>query len=426
MTMPSRQREISRTDTCGVCKELLRNEVGDLEKQVMEENELGLVHADCYFPFHPEEQVKIILYVSCYSMGDTITCTPIIREIRRLYPRAHIDVATWYPDIFKYNPHINQIYDFNQKLPSLEGIYTFEIKTFKMEAAIHFATHSMDFASLSAFSRQLNQEDWEYEVLVSPIETNSMLEVCKREGLNLDSDKLILVNPHKTEWPTRDWGKVHFAETYEWLKNEYPDYKIVSLGGKRTEVPSQQRDNYIELPGVTDLFGKLTILESIALCRHPASKLMITPDTGALHLAACAPELPIVGIFTVVRARFRTPVRNKILSYKFYGIDADTGCDCTYSARLLTNNVYAGTCPKKTFLEQIMRSNIPRTFKFDGLRNSFPEVNWNPDEGIQKQVLPHLNKFSQPSIPCFPTVDKVKRVIQKAMNEHNARVSPEI
>jgi len=44
-----------------------------------------------------------------YALGDVILTTPIIRRLRRENPDAKIIVQTMYPDVFRNNPHVNEI-----------------------------------------------------------------------------------------------------------------------------------------------------------------------------------------------------------------------------------------------------------------------------------------------------------------------------
>jgi ADP-heptose:LPS heptosyltransferase len=61
------------------------------------------------------------------------------------------------------------------------------------------------------------------------------------------------------------------------LNKMFPDYKIIAVGGKEDYKWGQT------LPGITNLAGKLDILDSIALIN--GSKGVITTDTGIFHVA---------------------------------------------------------------------------------------------------------------------------------------------
>lgn len=57
-----------------------------------------------------------ILIVSLAGIGDTLSATPLIEELRSQFPSAQIDCLVMWKgsaDILKFNPHINRIYHFN-------------------------------------------------------------------------------------------------------------------------------------------------------------------------------------------------------------------------------------------------------------------------------------------------------------------------
>jgi ADP-heptose:LPS heptosyltransferase len=389
-----------------------------LHKAIMNSEIMGPVHQACFFPYFDEKRIRILIKARCYSMGDTISISPIVREIRRAYPRAHLCVMTFYPDIYKYNPHINEILDLNQPIQqAMIDSYMFQVDTFSSDKGGHFAMQQVEFVANCTMGRSIYPTEWEYEVLYSQENIDNAIRVTKEAGIDPEKDKVIVFNPHGTEWETRDWGKVYGPELGEWIIKQYPDYKIVSLGGRRDDVPSQTMKNYVQVPGIIELYGKFSILDSIAFLNQPYVKLMITPDTGTLHLAACSTELPIVAIFTVVKSYFRTPVRKQRMGYKFVAVEADDPCSCTYRNRFMTNEMRFDRCPKKEFLESTLRNNIPKEVKIWGLQNYDMSIPWDKEKGLQKQITDELSKFTKPALPCFPKPEKVQRAIERAMND---------
>ena len=411
--------QIHKDDLCPICKEklLILNEKNEIQKPINMKSDLlpgnGIAHDACFMPFLNEEKIKVLVKIRCYSIGDTISISPIIREIKRIYPKCFVGVLTFYPDLFIYNPLVDEILDLNRIVyDDMIKPYTFHIDSFNSEKGGHFAMHGVDFAAICSFGRQLVREACEYEINFSNLEMDSMIKTVSDLGMKLNDEKYIVVHPHGTEWKTRDWGKVHFVELVKRLKKEYPDHKIVSIGGKRSEVPSQKMDNYVDTECDYNLFGKLSILESIAFLNHPSIDLFISPDTGALHIAACARELSIVGIFTLVRAEFRTPIRNKVFGYKFRGVNADDPCCCTYNARFMTDEAHFQVCPKVTFLNKVKSIDVPTKFKRVGLKNYDASKEWQ-EHMVEKDIDEELKKFEP--LKCFPTVDKVMEAIDSLM-----------
>lgn len=397
--------EIHKNDKCPICLEPFMED-GQIKKPAgVKSDIIGLVHDACFFPYFKEEHLKILFQIRCFSIGDTIASTPILRELRRLYPRAEIAVLTFFPDLFKYNQHIQMIFDLNKPIYEHElAPYAFRVDAFDESKGGHFAMHSLEFSAMSAFGRSLNQNDWGYEVNYAEDDTKNMLFVLEKHGIDT-FDKVVVINPHGTQWETRDWGIKHGKELVKRIKEKYPDHKIVSIGGKRAEVPSNQMLNYNQIDDCIDLYGKLTLLETISFLDQDCVKLVITPDTGTLHLAACA-KAPIIGIFTLIKSEFRTPVRNQRLGYKFVGVNADNPCNCTYTNRFITDEATFERCPKKTFLQKTLDLKVPKEIKYEGMRNY--GGGWIKSN-IDNEIKHELKKFD--SLPCFPTVEKVLRVV---------------
>lgn len=404
--------EVRRDQKCPICKENFFDAEGKLVKAMNINSDLiGPAHDACFFPYYNEDKLKILYQVRCYSIGDTIASTPVLREIKRCYPRAQIGVLTFFPDLFKYNPHVNEIIDINQTIyDKMLDPYVFRIDSFNSDRGQHFAMHSIEFSAMSSLARSLNIKDWQYEVNYSDIEHDRMLEECASHGIDVHEDKVIVVHPHGTEWPTRDWGKKHFLELYYKIRDKYPDYKIVSIGGKRTEVPARTMNNHVELPGCIDLYGRFSLLESLAFLNTECVKLIVTPDTGALHIAGCTADKPIVGIFTLVRGEFRTPVRKEEFGYKFKSINADNPCCCTYTNRFLTNEAHFEFCPKQTFLKNTLKSDLPYKLKHEGMKNYDSTRNWDVDQ-INMEIREELKVYD--NLPCYPTIEKVMRAIDE-------------
>lgn len=421
---------IHKDDCCPICKEkffkdFAEGKTPELVRNVMASKEIGAVHDNCFMPYVPEEQIRILYKVLCYSIGDTIASTPALREIRRMYPRATITVLTFFPEVFLYNPWINVILDLNDTvLQEQIDAHQFQVTGFNSEQGLHFAMHSVEFSTQSTFKRSVNPDRWNYDLCYSKKELESCRDILKESGIDYENGKLIVVHPHGTEWSTRDWGPNRMPELVDRLHKKYPDHTIVSIGGKRSlnaknshnTVPKEMK-NYIGLPDyVVDLYGKLGLLETAAFLNHKSVKLMVTPDTGALHIASSCSQLPIVGIFTLIKSIFRTPVRNGKFGYKFIGVESESGCNCTYDNRQFTNEANFQKCPKRTFLEDTLRLNIPRQAKVDGMRNQFPTIPWNKDE-IGEQLRTAISEFDPKSLPCFPSVDRVMLACEKAIEQ---------
>lgn len=416
--------QIKKDTPCPICKGRLLSDEGKPIKNMLNAKGLGLVHDSCFLPYMKEEEIRILFQIRCYSIGDTIAATPALRELRRMYPRTHITVLTFFPELFEYNPCVSAILDMNKTIMQKDiDAHHFIIDGFNQEIGQHFAMHSVDYSSASAFGRSIFPIFWDYDIFYRPEHRNSAIKIARSFGIDPENDKLIVLHPHRTEWKTRDWGPSHMEIVSRKIFKKYPAHKQASIGGKR-DVKGHEMKNYVKLDQVIDLYGTMSLLETAAFLDLPCCKLMITPDTGALHLAGSRKELPLVGIFTLVRAHFRTPIRYGKYSYKFIGVDSDTGCCCTYDNRQLTNEMHFDKCPKLTFLEETQRLSIPKGAKIQGLQNLFPEEEWSADS-IGKQIREKTKEFNYENLPCFPTVEKVMTAVDTALEKWGPDASRE-
>lgn len=408
-------------DKCPICDEnFIDKEKKTLFHSVLSSKDMGTVHDKCFLPYHSEENIKVLFKVRCWSIGDAISVTPVIRELKRLYPKIQITVLTFFPDLFKHNPNVSAILDMNH--PVLQAVldqHPFHVDGFKTETKMHFAMHSVEFAAQSAFSRSLLPDAWQYEINYADEDRATAKKVIRDHGLDPHKDKIIVLHPHDTEWATRNWGSYGMNDLAAKLKADLPGFKFVSVGGKREQVKAHVMKNYVPFRdelGVVDLYGKLSLLETAAMLDLRAIKLMVTPDTGALHLAASRPHLPIVGVFTLIKAFFRTPVRNGKFSDNFIGVNADDPCNCTFDNRFLTNEAFFGTCPKLAFLEQTDKMTAPEIVRLDGLRNYITGRTWTKDN-LNEQIAEELVRYNPRSLPCFPTVEKVYQACMKLLHK---------
>lgn len=414
--------EVKIDAKCPICREdLFNKETKQLRKSVLNSKELGAVHDGCFVPYMGEKNIRMLLQIRCYSLGDTITMTPILRELRRLYPLATIDVMTYYPDIFKNNPHVNGILDLKNPIPQeMIESYHFRLDGFDPEKLGHFSTHSVEFAAMCAMGKSILPTSWGYEMVYTKEDHDAALKVLADAGIDPEKDRCIMIHPHGTEWRTRDWGPARFPELVKKIAARWPKHKIVGIGGSRSDAPKYTMKNYVEIPGIIDLYGKLKLLETAAMMDMKCMKMLVTPDTGTLHIGATRPELPIVGIFTLIKAYFRTPVRNGRFGYKFIGIEPESGCNCTYDSKFITEDLLMNDCPMATMLQRVQWVNVPKAAKLGRLASfdragGWDRYNEKKDGKIGAAIKRREKEFQPGNLPCFPSVDRVMLACEAAM-----------
>jgi lipopolysaccharide heptosyltransferase I len=94
-------------------------------------------------------------------------------------------------------------------------------------------------------------------------------------------------------WLNKRWPAEHFAELVRKLSASDPDLNFAVLGGA-DEAPLGRAITGVAPPRCLDLTGKLSLPEMVEWIRF--SRLLITNDTGPMHVAAALAK-PIVALF---------------------------------------------------------------------------------------------------------------------------------
>lgn len=285
-----------------------------------------------------KKDVKNILLIRLDVLGDMIITIPVIREIRRAYPKANI---TFVCNKAMYNlieplPYIDEIIPYEKiKL----GKHNFErliVSAYKF-ARKNLCTKEYQLALVPTYPAQLDErlmisfararqrvfyykdeetrQSWIPELAV-PVEQGfcSMMErhfyllralgmeienddleikttikdktcvdkLFEHEGLAAADDRLKAVFSLATSCIHRDWPVERYAEVARWLQSEYGAV-IILLGGKSD--PPEYRNFFVQnVADVYDFAGKTTIRQSAEIMSR--ANLYIGGDTGTMHMAA--------------------------------------------------------------------------------------------------------------------------------------------
>jgi len=108
----------------------------------------------------------------------------------------------------------------------------------------------------------------------------------------VNASKWIMLQPG-ARWINKRWPVEHFASLAKQLLRAYPNQRIAILGG-RDETELGQKIQQVDTGRCLDLTGKLSLPEMVEWIR--SSELMVTNDTGPMHVAAALGK-PIVPLF---------------------------------------------------------------------------------------------------------------------------------
>jgi len=64
-------------DKCPICHAKFFSEKKTLEKGVVKSDTLGPVHHGCIMPYTDEKQLKLLIKLRCWSMGDVFAATQL-------------------------------------------------------------------------------------------------------------------------------------------------------------------------------------------------------------------------------------------------------------------------------------------------------------------------------------------------------------
>lgn len=303
------------------------------------------------------DTIKKILVIRLSSLGDILLTTPVIGELRKMYPKAEINfvIQKQFSDVYLYNPNINkkiifrkeiadtlnkelaaENYDLvidlqnNWKSRSLTKNVSQNIIRFKKPALkklllvwfkINLLKENKSIVSRYAEAADITLEGKVLELFL-PKESKSQL------GLNKNYIGFCPGAKHFT----KRWPSDYFAA----LGNELTKlgYQIVLFGGTSekelcNEITGKIKDA-INLQAEDNL---VQVAVDMQKC-----KLIVTNDSGLMHVAS-AVGTPVVAIFgSTVREFGFSPygVRNLILENNFLSCRP-----CSHIGR--------SNCPKKHF-----------------------------------------------------------------------------
>ena len=314
---------------------------------------------------------KKILIVKMSAIGDVIHTLPALNAIRRQFPDAWItwlveeaaaDIVSghgaldrvivskrkeWIKELFSLkcshalksirnfikefrNTQYDMIIDFQTLLKSgimvmlakgdqkigfdkgMEHAESSHIFYHRRVSPVSMEIHALERGLLLLRSLNIPCKKIEYKIPVTNRDKQDIDNLLMRK--DLDPEKpVICINPQAT-WGTKLWDNKKFAILGDTLKREY-HAQIVFTGGKSDQGAVKKIISMMKLQGIN--FAGLTTLKNLAALYEKAS-LLITTDTGPMHLAA-AMGTKIVAVFgptapwrTGPHGRNNVVVRSKI------------------------------------------------------------------------------------------------------------------
>ncbi|MCK5533469.1 glycosyltransferase family 9 protein [bacterium] len=320
------------------------------------------------------ENKKKVLVIRLSSLGDVVLSTVVLGNIREKYADAYIAVLVKeeFMDIFKANPYLDEIIVFSKKDSLTDKIKQIRRQKFNLVIDLHhnLRSHIITFFSGANKKIRYKKDIFARRYLVyrkklkHPIKhtVERYLEAISRVNIKIKyknpqiflteediKQAKIRIKSVRSNLPqvligvnlgAKHKTKKMFSSKYTELIQKLleKNYTPVLLGGKEDlEFTKKIISGFgpYTLHEIFNLVGKTDLRGLIALIKM--CKVLITPDTGAMHIAA-ALEIPVVALFgpTTLDFGFGPWEKNKII------IQKDLPCrPCSLHAK--------DKCPKKTF-----------------------------------------------------------------------------
>ncbi|MEY3236145.1 MAG: hypothetical protein RI883_246 [Bacteroidota bacterium] len=266
-----------------------------------------------------------ILIIQTAFLGDVILATPVISEMKRLFPDATIDVLVKKGNeaLLQNNPHLNYIVVFdksNGKYRSIiQLIRQFRSRKYDLVINLHrfgssgiitafssakkkygFKKNPFSFAFTKTFDHQIDNGLHEVERNLSVIKEFGAVSK-KRPELFPSKDHFTNVYTFISDtyfcfapasvWFTKQLPKEKWVEL---IQQKSQEGAVYLLGGKEDESLCQEIIDLSTVSNAQNLAGKLNLLESAALMSK--AKRNFVNDSGPLHIAS-AMNAPVTAYF---------------------------------------------------------------------------------------------------------------------------------
>lgn len=253
--------------------------------------------------------MKKVLVIRFSSIGDIVLTTPVVRCLKKQHPDTEIHYLTKasFAGIMHHNPYVSKVHTLEDRLA--DTVRRLKLENFDFIIDLHHNIRSARVKSMlgvkSASFNKLNIEKWllvnfKMNYLPSAHIVDRYMQAAKALGVMYDGEGLDYFIPEKDKVdvsvlpPEFRNGFVALVIGARHATKKMPEHKIsallsalqlpvVLLGGKEDEAAGET----IMKSAVTHVYnacGKFNLNGSASLISH--SRLVITHDTGLMHIAA--------------------------------------------------------------------------------------------------------------------------------------------
>ena len=264
-----------------------------------------------------KSEIKKILLIQTAFIGDVVLITPLIREIKKIFPNSLLDVMVipQAAGLLENNPHINSIIKFDKRKSKYKA-FKAALKLLRQNKYdISISPHSSLTTAFLMFAARIpirvGFARWSSQYLLThkPLHLKGKLKIEKNlnlltafaesnfsiqtelyptdamyekaesiiSELRTHSKKIIALAPG-SNWFTKRWPQSYYADLVSKLNEN--GYGIVFIGSSiEREICNDISPNNNSF----NLAGELSLLGSAALISN--CELIVCNDSGAMHLA---------------------------------------------------------------------------------------------------------------------------------------------
>lgn len=262
--------------------------------------------------------VKSILLIGLSSIGDNLLITPAIKTIKSACQYATLDIVIG-PRATAFalgNPIFSNVYIWEKKT-GISGLKQM-LANRKYDLIIDFRNslipfflrteYAITFFTRELFSRKFStheavrilrfiepyfgkSENIELYFPLKEEELDDYAKIFARIGIS-EPDRTIVLNPGAA-FEKKRWDKNRFVDLGKYLLSRY-EMKLVISGSTNEFALAEEIKENIKNRNCINLAGQITFRQLAYLLSR--SQLLITNDTGTMHLAS-AMKCPVIAIF---------------------------------------------------------------------------------------------------------------------------------
>jgi ADP-heptose:LPS heptosyltransferase len=270
-----------------------------------------------------DREMKKIVVCKFKGMGSIIQATPLLKTLHKRYPNAEIIFVTSIENekIVSKITCINGAYILNDRsfFKLIGSSFSLVRRLIKFRADVYidleiYSNFSSIITTLSIAKERfgyylrenryrlgmythmmyfntkapISQTYLQFARLLSIDSVDEKLyEIEENNSIQVEYENYIVINPNASDLRyERRWPAENFVALSKKIADRYPDLKQVYIGGPtESEYVKTITQKLNEHPQIIDVSGKTSIDELIEILRK--TQLLITNDTGPMHLASC-------------------------------------------------------------------------------------------------------------------------------------------